>query len=97
MFLGHVDSYRGPAVFFDLGSLRPRDSVIVRCSDDRLLTFTITGVREYPKDQFPTLAVYGPTAVPTIRLITCGGSFDYSTRHYESNVVAFGQLSGATT
>ena len=41
---------------------------------------------------FPTLDVYADTAVPTIRLVTCGGAFDSATHHYLSNIVAFGQL-----
>src|ERR1022692_3964981 len=30
---GHLDSYRGPAVFFRLGALRPGDSVDVTLAD----------------------------------------------------------------
>ncbi len=56
------------------------------------MTFRITGVREYPKDHFPTIDVYGNTPIPTIRLVTCGGVFDHTTHHYLSNIVAFGQL-----
>ena len=55
-------------------------------------SFVITGVRQYAKTAFPTLAVYADTAVPTIRLVTCGGAFDSTTHHYLSNIVAFGQL-----
>jgi tricorn protease-like protein len=43
-------------------------------------TFTITGVREYTKTEFPTTEVYGNTPVPAIRLVTCGGAFDNATR-----------------
>ncbi len=92
VILGHVDSYSGPGVFFRLGALRPGDIVRVRRADGRTETFTITGVRQYPKDRFPTLAVYAPTSIPTIRLITCGGGFDPASGHYLANIIAFGQL-----
>jgi sortase (surface protein transpeptidase) len=92
IILGHVDSQSGPGIFYRLGALRPGDRVIVNRLDGSAATFRITGVREYLKTQFPTLDVYGNTPVPTIRLVTCGGSFDRATRHYLSNIVAFGQL-----
>lgn len=92
VILGHVDSTAGPGIFFRLGALHPGDQVSVNRLDGSVVTFTITGVREYPKNQFPTLDVYADTPVPTIRLITCGGAFDRATQHYVSNIVAFGQL-----
>jgi hypothetical protein len=33
--------------------------------------------------------VYGPVPDPELRLITCGGAFDYATRHYLSNIVVY--------
>jgi sortase (surface protein transpeptidase) len=92
IILGHVDSTAGPGVFFRLGDLRPGDQVTLTRADGAIVTYRITGVRQYPKDHFPTLAVYGNTPVPTIRLITCGGAFDTATHHYLSNIVAFGQV-----
>lgn len=94
--LGHVDSYTGPGVFFRLGALRPGDSVVLRCANGDSERFRITGVREYQKAAFPSMEVYGPTMLPTIRLVTCGGRFDHASGHYLSNVVAFGQLAGRT-
>jgi sortase (surface protein transpeptidase) len=92
VYLGHVDSTSGPGVFYRLGALRPGDHVTIQRADGRPVTFVITGVRQYSKTAFPTLAVYANTAVPTIRLVTCGGAFDTTTHHYLSNIVAFGQL-----
>jgi hypothetical protein len=39
------------------------------------------------KVDFPTVAVYGPTPRPELRLITCGGRFDRQARSYTQNVV----------
>ena len=90
---GHVDSLRaGPSVFFRLGALRPGDLVYVTLADRQVAVFKITGVRLYPKDQFPTSTVYGNTNYAALRLITCGGSFDERSHHYDSNVVAFASL-----
>ncbi len=92
IILGHVDSKAGPGIFFRLGALKPGDRVAVNRADGRTVTFEITAVRSYFKKQFPTLDVYSNTPTPTIRLITCGGTFDRSTGHYLSNIVAYGQL-----
>jgi sortase (surface protein transpeptidase) len=96
--LGHVDSAKsGPGVFFKLGALSNGDTITVNRSDGRTVKFTVYAVREYPKDAFPTLTVYGNTADAQLRLITCGGSFDGSAGHYRSNVVVYARATPATT
>jgi Sortase domain len=85
---GHVDSRTGPAVFFRLRELRPGDVVEV-ARDGHWLSFRVTATKEYPKNQFPVVAVYGPTPDPQLRLITCGGDFDRSRRSYYDNVVVY--------
>jgi hypothetical protein len=90
---GHVDSLNnGPSVFFRLGDLKPGDLVFITLADRQVAVFKITGVRLYPKDQFPTSTVYDDTDYAALRLITCGGSFDEQSHHYNSNVVAFASL-----
>jgi hypothetical protein len=84
---GHVDSRRGPGVFFTLRSLDPGDAVTITMSDGRVVRFAVTRVREVPKAQFPSASVYAPTPRPELRLITCGGRFDRATRSYVDNVV----------
>ena len=84
---GHVDSRRGPGVFYGLGRLGAGDVVRITLSDGHVVRFTVTGVREVAKAQFPTGAVYAPTPRPELRLITCGGRFDRSVRSYVDNVV----------
>jgi hypothetical protein len=84
---GHVDSRRGPGVFFGLRSLRRDDVVEITRSDGRVARFSVTDVQQVAKEQFPTAAVYGPTPRPELRLITCGGRFDREARSYTDNVV----------
>jgi hypothetical protein len=55
-------------------------------------TFIVERVERHPKDAFPTEAVYRRTPAPVLRLVTCGGEFDRSTRHYLDNVVVFASL-----
>jgi Sortase domain len=91
---GHVDSRSGPGIFFWLRTLRPGDRVYVGRADGTMAVFTVTGIRTYAKDQFPTAAVYGPVPDAELRLITCGGVFDRSLGSYLSNVVVFARLTG---
>jgi hypothetical protein len=92
---GHVDSYHGPAVFYRLGALRPGDIIEVRLADGITAIFRVTGVREYLKSNFPAKAIYGATDYAALRLITCGGAFDYATGHYFSSTVVFASLAAA--
>ncbi|HEY0117626.1 MAG TPA: class F sortase [Cellulomonas sp.] len=86
---GHIDWGSVHGVFHDLAALRAGDVVTVTRADASVVTFRVTDVEEYPKDKFPTAAVYGDTADPELRLITCGGDFDKGTGHYVDNVVAY--------
>ncbi len=89
---GHVDSVSGPAVFFRLRQLHPGDLIIVQRGDRRVLSFVVNATAEYPKAAFPTAAVYGPTALPTLRLVTCTGDFDWYAHSYPDNLVVSAQL-----
>jgi Sortase domain len=86
---GHVDSRSGPAVFFDLRALAPGDLVEVGREDGSIARFTVLGTDQYPKNEFPTEAVYGPTPDAELRLITCGGTFDRAARSYRDNVIVY--------
>jgi sortase (surface protein transpeptidase) len=92
LIVGHVDSYRGPGVFFHLRALRRGDRITVVVRDSGRLRFVVTGTKEASKTRFPTELVFRRTARPTLRLVTCGGSFDRSTGHYVDNYIVFAHL-----
>ena len=89
---GHVDSVSGPAIFYRLTKVVPGDTATVTQADGRVLTFVVDTVREYPKNKFPSAAVYGPTALPVLRLITCTGDFDQAAHSYVDNLVVSAHL-----
>lgn len=93
---GHVDSVTGPGAFFRIGQAAIGDPVDVGRADGTTVHFTVVRVVRYPKDGFPTAAVYGPTPGPELRLITCGGRFDRSTRSYVDDVVVYARVSGTS-
>lgn len=94
VILGHVDSYRGPAVFFRLQHLQVGDEVEVTLADGAIARFAVTEMATYPKAQFPAEQVYGSQGTSALVLVTCGGEFDSEARSYRSNVVAYTSLVG---
>lgn len=89
---GHVDSTKGPAVFYALRLLRPGDEIRVIRSDLTTAVFVVDRLGSYPKNEFPTLDVYGPTEAPTLRLITCTGTFNRTRHSYNNNLVVYANL-----
>jgi hypothetical protein len=85
---GHVDSKRGPAVFYRLVDLREGDRIEVQ-RDGVWLPFRVVHTGRYPKNKFPTAEDYGPTPTAELRLITCGGTFDDSAGSYRDNLVVY--------
>ena len=91
---GHVDSRTGPAVFYRLRELRPGAQLQVQRADGTRLRFVVETARRFPKDRFPTDAVFGPTPSAELRLVTCAGSFDRARGSYRDNLVVFARLVG---
>ncbi|MEU8523907.1 class F sortase [Streptomyces sp. NBC_01216] len=95
VFVGHRDTRTGPAIFLNLDSLKPGNTVRIGRADGRVAVFTVDKVRTYTKTAFPDTEVYGPTGRPEIRLLTCGGAFSPKTG-YQSNIVVFAHLTDVT-
>lgn len=51
--------------------------------------FQVTRVQSTPKAAFPACGVYGATADPELRVITCGGTFDPGTGHYLCSTIIY--------
>lgn len=90
---GHLDSEKGPSVFFKLGKMRPGNKIEVTRADGVVAVFTVDAVRDYPKQAFPTRLIYGSANLsrPELRLITCS-DFDASIGHHTGNEVVFAHL-----
>ena len=90
---GHVTSQGSvPSVFFELGALDVGDLVEVEREDGTSVTFEVYGAESFPKDSFPKATVYGNTAGPELRLITCGGTYDPEARAHVDNIVVFARM-----
>ncbi|WP_433754419.1 class F sortase [Nocardia sp. CA-135398] len=96
VILGHVDSYQGAGVFFDLKKVKPGDMIEVTRADGKTAHFKVTDVRMYLKTQFPDQTVFGARGGATLQVVTCGGEFDQTAKSYLSNVVVYSSLDSVT-
>lgn len=92
VILGHVDGNGKAGIFFRLRELRDGDRIEVERRDRALASFTVYRVAQVAKDQFSAAGVYEDTAGPELRVITCGGAFDRTTRNYIDNIIVYARL-----
>lgn len=91
----HIDSRtQGKGVFYHLDALDPGDIVEVGMSDGTTRTFTVDDTQQIPKVDLPTGDVFRRDGAPRLALITCGGAFDSSSRHYQDNIVVYATPNG---
>lgn len=95
--LGHVDSKKGPAVFYQLHKLRRGSAIVIKRADKSSVRFVVDKVERHAKEAFPRVDVYFPTIRPTLRLITCGGDYLRSAGGYQANVIVFASLARGTS
>lgn len=92
LIAAHVRLGGKDGAFLELGTLAAGDEVVVDRADGSVATYAVTSVEQVAKDEFPDERVYtfeGPTR---LHLVTCGGSIDPDTGHYEDNVIVYADL-----
>lgn len=94
VFSGHVDWYNigpgggpGGAVFWNLKDLEQGDTVEVHLEDGTVYQYQVTVLRVIDPNTTDVGEIVGPTEDEVITLITCGGTFNPETRHYNMRVV----------
>ncbi|GAA1385466.1 hypothetical protein GCM10009639_08100 [Kitasatospora putterlickiae] len=63
----------------------------MRREDGGLVDFRVRELVQAGKDAFPTDTVYGDTAAPELRLITCGGRIG-ADGHWTDNIIVLADL-----
>lgn len=92
VILGHRNAYEGgPGIFAELPSMEVGDSVEITRDDGSTARFTVYRTEQFSQEDFPTLEVYGNTAGPELRLITCDG-LNEETGALEDNFIAYAKL-----
>lgn len=84
----HVDSNAyGLGPFARLKDLAPGESIELTTADGTVAPYTVSTVNTVVKAEVPLADVFSRDGPPRLVLITCGGDFDYTSRHYLSNVI----------
>ncbi len=89
---GHVDSKKGPAIFYNIKKLQVGDEVIVSGKDGDKRTFVVTDKKAYPWDEAPLKSIFGYTSRSSLNLITCTGNFDHAAHNYSQRLVIYTEL-----
>ncbi len=83
----HVDHAGKPGAFFALHELRPGDTAAVEFDDGSTVAFEVFDQAMYRKRVLPIEELFTRNGDAVLTLITCGGQFNHTTRHYDSNTV----------
>lgn len=90
---GHLDTAAGgPAVFYNITSLKPGDEVSVVDDKQKTYTYSVTRTVTYRFDQVPLQEVFGETDGTYLNLITCEGAFDTVNQNYSHRTVVYTEL-----
>ncbi len=84
---GHVDYIRDVAVFWNLNKLVPGDYVNVFTKDGSQFIYAVDTSTWYDDKAAPVDQIFAWSEEPIVTLITCGGTFDPSTRNYDKRLV----------
>jgi len=85
---GHVDSARtGEGALFHLAQLVPGAQILVTTTAGTA-TYVVTARAIYARSSLPR-QVFDQHGAARLVLLTCGGSFNRRTHHYDDNVVVF--------
>lgn len=87
--VAHVDSYKGPDVFFRLRELKPGNRIVIGRRDGSSAAWRVTSLEQVDKDDLPVARIWNRTTRPVLRLVTCGGDFDRNRGHYRDNVIVY--------
>ncbi|NQX26754.1 sortase [Microbacteriaceae bacterium VKM Ac-2854] len=84
----HVDSNAyGLGPFSRLRELGAGAEIVVSAADGSAVRYAVTTVTTTIKGEVPLDALFANNGPARLALVTCGGDFDYDTRHYLSNVL----------
>jgi sortase (surface protein transpeptidase) len=92
VYVGHVDTYKGPSVLSRLHQASVGEKIQVVDSEGNEFTYIIDAIEQYRQDSFPSEKVYADTVDSSLRIITCSGMFDHSAQRYSHNTVVYASI-----
>ncbi|GGL02783.1 class F sortase [Mangrovihabitans endophyticus] len=94
LIVGHADTRTGPSIFHRLRAMKPGQLIEVQREDRETAVFEVNSVEHFGKSALPVQRVYGDYSRPSLRLMTCGGTWLGGAQGYSDNVVVFASLIG---
>jgi len=92
LLVGHVDTRTGPSVFYNVAKLKAGQKIEVLRADGSVAVFEVNSVEHFNKGRLPLQRIYGDYSRPSLRLMTCGGTWLGGSRGYSDNIVVFASL-----
>jgi len=91
VMMGFVDHPNvGPAILAQLGTVAAGDEIHVNTASGTTFVYVVEWTRNYDLDSVTDAdiaEVLGPTTLPALTIITCGGEFDYESGRYLGRTV----------
>ena len=92
LIVGHADTRDGPSIFHSLAKLKPGQKIEILRKDRTVAVFEVNSIENFGKAKLPIKRVYGDYTRPSLRLVTCGGTWLGGGRGYSDNIIAFASL-----
>ncbi len=92
LIVGHADTRSGPSIFHGLAKLKPGQKIEILRKDRTVAVFEVNSIENFGKAKLPIKRVYGDYSRPSLRLVTCGGTWLGGSRGYSDNIIAFASL-----
>jgi LPXTG-site transpeptidase (sortase) family protein len=90
---GHLNGTEADGIFIHLQKMKKDDTFTIEFGDGSTKQFEVTGVTTVAtKDAATVLFSQDPKATNQLNLITCGGTFDRSSRLYDKRVIVSSRL-----
>jgi Sortase domain len=87
LIAGHYDfATAGRGAFYALPHARRGERIQIVTADGSVHTYRVVTAESYPKSALP-LTVFDRRRPPRLVLVTCGGRFDSTTKHFLDNIV----------
>jgi hypothetical protein len=72
--------------------VKPGAKIEVLRRDNTVAVFEVNSVEHYGKAKLPVQRVYGDYSRPSLRLVTCGGTWIGGAQGYADNIIVFAAL-----
>jgi hypothetical protein len=91
LVLGHISGWSTPGVFKNINKLQPGEIIEIEKGDGTILKYSVDKSEEYSVSSIDMAKILYevPTGTHSLRLMTCGGTFNPEDDSYDSRTVVY--------